>query len=141
MDIKLLIDLKSIENLEHCKLLNKIVRENLDTLEIEIVGNIQKYTEHIFNNKYFTIDNQIFGDVVNKHLKNRKNEMLLIITNEDYSLTANNNNNSYAKKSKHESSVLNIKKDLSMLPSAERPSVLMKIIEEHQQLPKISKKK
>ena len=95
MDIKLLIDLKSIENLEHCKLLNKIVRENLDTLEIEIVGNIQKYTEHIFNNKYFTIDNQNFGDVVNKHLKNRKNEMLLIITNEDYSLTANNNNNSY----------------------------------------------
>lgn len=33
--------------------------------------------------------------MVNKHLKNRKNEMLLIITNEDYSLTANNNNNSY----------------------------------------------
>lgn len=53
----------------------------------------------------------------------------------------NNNTNTYAKKSKHESSVLNIKKDLSMLPSAERPSVLMKIIEEHQQLPKISKKK
>ena len=31
MDIKLLIDLKSIENLEHCKLLNKIVFFNIYT--------------------------------------------------------------------------------------------------------------
>ncbi|CAK80454.1 unnamed protein product (macronuclear) [Paramecium tetraurelia] len=46
------------------------------------------------------------------------------------------NSSSYLKRSKHESQ----KKEASMQSSVERPTVLMKIIEEHQQLPKIKKK-
>lgn len=36
---------------------------------------------------------------------------------------------------------MNIKREINLIPSAERPSALMKIVEEHEALPKILKKR
>ncbi|CAD8080082.1 unnamed protein product [Paramecium sonneborni] len=59
---------------------------------------------------------------------------------ENYNLRKNSSNeknsSSYLKRSKHEPQ----KYDISLHPSAEKSTALMKIIEEHQQIPKLKKK-
>ncbi|CAK69897.1 unnamed protein product (macronuclear) [Paramecium tetraurelia] len=84
-------------------------------------------------------------DVIQSLNKQHYSQKLPIISGiqkqgEEYILRKNSSNernsSSYLKRSQHETQ----KKDLSIQPSAERPTALMKIIEEHQQLPKIKKK-
>ncbi|CAD8069512.1 unnamed protein product [Paramecium primaurelia] len=85
-------------------------------------------------------------DVIQSLNKQHYSQKLPIISGtqrqdeEQYVLRKNSSNernpSNHIKRSKNDS----LKKDLSMQPSAERPTVLMKIIEEHQQLPKIKKK-
>lgn len=96
-EVTVMVDLDSIKNLKLIKMINDVTIAHLDLLYSTIkslYGKVE-YNEKIYNSNYLSCNLLNFKKDVEKSLKGRGNELLFIITNEDYNLVANNNNHSY----------------------------------------------
>lgn len=96
-EVTVMVDLDSIKNLKLIKMINDVTIAHLDLLcsTIKSLHGKVEYNEKIYNSNYLSCNLLNFKEDVEKSLKGRGNELLFIITNEDYNLVANNNNHSY----------------------------------------------